>query len=449
MSKAISILDYLHFDNPTAMQKSALLAMVDFVKEDNKDDFFILCGAAGTGKTSVTSALIGYLNNGGIHYKIAAPTGRAARILGRKTNTQNSTIHSMIYNADANPETGVVKFTLKDAEDEDYCVFIVDEASMINAMTNTREDSLFVAADSLLNDLVKYVKSGNGRNKLLLLGDRNQLPPVHEKDSYALMPDFLNQKYGWQGSFHLLTEVKRQEDGSYILKNATNICRAIENGSKNCNIEAPFFAFQFAVNKYVEDYRNMSSDSCISIGCTHNSNQYFNDMVRKRLYGDKAPIIVAGDLMLVTQKWSRNGQALYNGDHVTVEEILLDQLDVVAGLSFVPVKIKSKDLAGKEHTIEDYLLLDSIFSPSGSLPSDRERAIRHERYSKNKVYRESGKPEDDKYIGAIRLAYGHSITCNKAQGGEWEKVYMNCYTIPSLKYSYTAVTRAKTTLIKY
>jgi len=263
------------------------------------------------------------------------------------------------------------------------------------------------------------------------------------------MPDFLTTKYGWNGNFHLLTEVKRQEDGSYILKNATNISNAIGKGLTQYNVEAPYYAFQYAVNKYVEDYKNLPADSCISIGCTHNSNQYFNDMVRTRLYGDKPPLIIAGDLMLVTQKWSRNGQELFNGDHVVVEEILLNQIDTIAGLSFAPIKLKSKDLSGKEHIIEDYLLLDSIQFPSGSLSQDRERAIRHERYAKNKVYRESGNPEDDKYIGAIRLAYGHSITCNKAQGGEWDKVYMNCYFIPNLKYSYTAVTRAKNTLIKY
>ncbi|HXU25691.1 MAG TPA: AAA family ATPase, partial [Bacteroidia bacterium] len=327
MSAGISILDYLHFDNPTIEQKNALIAMSDFVKEDNKDDFLILCGAAGTGKTSITSALIGYLNQSATQYRIAAPTGRAARILGRKTNAQNSTIHSMIYNADANPETGIVKFILKHAESEDFCVFIVDEASMINAVTSTQENSLFIASDSLLNDLVKYIKSGNKRNKLLLLGDRNQLPPVNEKDSYALMPDFLTTKYGWNGNFHLLTEVKRQEDGSYILKNATNISNAIGKGLTQYNVEAPYYAFQYAVNKYVEDYKNLPADSCISIGCTHNSNQYFNDMVRTRLYGDKPPLIIAGDLMLVTQKWSRNGQELFNGDHVVVEEILLNQID--------------------------------------------------------------------------------------------------------------------------
>ena len=103
-----SILSYLHFDNPTTEQHAALLAMEAFVAEDNSDDFLVLSGTAGTGKTSITSALIGYLNGQRTNYHIAAPTGRAARILGRKTNTPNSTIHSLIYLAKPDPQTGVV-----------------------------------------------------------------------------------------------------------------------------------------------------------------------------------------------------------------------------------------------------------------------------------------------------------------------------------------------------
>ena len=120
MKNSISILDYLQFDCPTQEQKSALLSMSDFISHSIKDDFLILCGAAGTGKTSITTALIGYLNKSAVYYKIAAPTGRAARILGRKSKTTNSTIHSMIYNTQANPETGEVHFVLKQNDVFDY-----------------------------------------------------------------------------------------------------------------------------------------------------------------------------------------------------------------------------------------------------------------------------------------------------------------------------------------
>jgi exodeoxyribonuclease-5 len=229
MSIQNNILDFLHFDCPTIEQRNALLAMQTFVQNENIDDILILCGAAGTGKSSITTALIGYLNEQDIKYKIAAPTGRAARLLGRKSNTFACTIHSMIYKVTSNTESGEIIFTTKIMDDADLHVFVIDEASMINAEIANNDQSLFKTDNSLLKDLLAYVKSGNKNNKIVFLGDRNQLPPVNEKESLALVPAYLMENYKMKCSLHLLTEVKRQEDGSYILKEATKIREAIDN----------------------------------------------------------------------------------------------------------------------------------------------------------------------------------------------------------------------------
>lgn len=126
-----TIFKYLHFSHPTKEQSTVLRAMEDFVTPENQYDFLVLCGAAGTGKTSITAALIGFLNDLGKPYKISAPTGRAARILGRKAKTTTSTIHSMIYTPKADNETGKVTFKLKLGHNTNPTVYIIDEASMI------------------------------------------------------------------------------------------------------------------------------------------------------------------------------------------------------------------------------------------------------------------------------------------------------------------------------
>ena len=165
-----SIFTYLHFSNPTEEQKIALQSMESFVQKENQDDFMILCGAAGTGKTSITSALIGYLNESNSPYKIAAPTGRAARILGKKAKTCTSTIHSMIYLVTSNKETGAVSLNLKNTTDSTPVIYIVDEASMIPKNANT-EDELFHTERGLMFDLIHYVKRANVNNKIIFLGD--------------------------------------------------------------------------------------------------------------------------------------------------------------------------------------------------------------------------------------------------------------------------------------
>ena len=237
MQYKISILDYLQFDCPTLEQKMALLAMSKFVNFDNEDDFLILSGAARTGKTSITTALIGYLNSSSISYNIAAPTGRAARILGRKSKTLNSTIHSLIYNTKPNPKTGEIIFTLKENNVKDYTVYIIDEASMISSKIINDRTSLFKCNSSLLNDLISFVKKGNPLNKIVFLGDRNQLPPINELESMALCEEYLTNKFSLKGSSHLLTEVKRQEDGSYILKYANKIRIGIDNKLKSVALQ--------------------------------------------------------------------------------------------------------------------------------------------------------------------------------------------------------------------
>lgn len=449
METAITILDHLQFDCPTAQQRVALLAMSDFVGDTNKDDFYILCGAAGTGKTSITTALIGYLNAKAIHYKIAAPTGRAARILGRKSKTVNSTIHSLIYNVQTNSDTGEIKFVLKENTIKDRTIFIIDEASMIASNQQSEEGSLFKSDNSLLKDLIDFVKNGNPLNKIIFLGDKNQLPPVNEIESKALSNEYLQTKFNIQGKSYLLTEVKRQEDGSLILKNATNIRLGIESNIEKVNlIGVEKKSVSQASTEYVREYLSNGTDNVISIGATHKMNKMFNSVVREKIYGLSAKVIEVNDLLLITTTWKRNDYQLYSGDHVVVSEVNHNAIEMVAGLHFIPVKLVSKSLQGAEEIIEDYILLESIIHPEG-LQLEQENRLRHERFSKNKVYRESLNPSDDRYVGAIRASYGHSITCNKAQGGEWDKVFINSYFMPTLKYQYTAVTRAKTSLVLY
>lgn len=450
MTHAITIFDHLHFSTPTQEQRDALQGMADFTKKENGDDFFILCGAAGTGKTSVVSALIGYLNALDIRYEIAAPTGRAARILGRKSKTLSSTIHSMIYNSVVNKRTGAVSWKLKQNLNNKETIYIIDEASMIPSMPDKSEQSLFKGDNSVLHDLVAFVKNGNIRNKVLFLGDRYQLAPISETESQALNAGFLEKTFGWKGHTCLLTEVKRQEDGTNVMKNAVKTRKAMEKGEDKATLDGYRFANVWrAAEDYVKGFTLQGSEHAICIGATHGMNRVFNATVRDKIFGKGAWMLEPGDLMMVTTNWTRNSQRLYNGDHVTIKEVFPEKIEEVAGLHFMPIKVLSKTLEGKEEEIDDYLLVESVMAPNGQLGFEAENRLRAERFSKNRAFSEYGSPEQDRYVGAIRLNYGYAITCHKAQGGEWEKVYFNTFYIPCLRNQYTAVTRAKTNLLLY
>lgn len=445
MENKKNILDYLHFHLPTVEQKLALVALAQFVDMANKEDFFILSGAAGTGKTSITSALVGYLNKD-TQYRIIAPTGRAARILGKKTKCVSSTIHSMIYTPESNKETGTINWKLKPNFNDEYTVYIIDESSMIASSANNNE--MFQTSDSLLNHLVKYIKSGNPNNKMVFLGDKNQLPPYAENDSLALDPNYMRKQYSFTGSFHYLTEVKRVEDGSYILKNATILRKSIDDNEATVpKLEANRFANTWnAAKDFAANYDPTNLDKLVAIGRSHKSNKIFNEEVRKKVFGSSVAYLIKDDLLIIQQNWKRNDQVLFNGDHVIVEEIDLSLVEDVCDLKFVPIKLKSVSLDGTFQIIDDYILLDTLLSENGQIPFEKEKKLRAERFRKNKVYSSSGDSDDDRYVGAIRLGYGYSITCQKSQGGEWDKIYVNTFGINDKRWLYTAITRAKNDL---
>lgn len=446
--KINSIFDFLHFSNPTEEQKSVLQSLQTFVENDNQFDFFILRGQAGTGKTSITSALVGYLNEIGIGYKIAAPTGRAARILNRKTKSITSTIHSLIFNPKNNQDTGTIEWRLKNSYNLTPIIFIIDESSMI-PVNSDNESKLFISNEGLLVNLITYIKKGNVNNKVIFLGDVYQLPPIGEESPLALDKEFLEKRFNLKGLIFSLNEVKRQEDGSYILENATDIRKAIDkdqkthpiNGNKNDSIYS-------ARDKYVNNIKSNGLEDSIVISVSNKANKLFNDLARERIFGFSKKILEKGDLLMVVQNWNRNGVSLYNGDHVELLEVDWNIQEKIGNLHYVPIKLKLL-FSEKEVIIEDYLNLESIISLGGQVNQLDEKEVRKERYIKNKIFRDSNLPSDDRYVGALKLTYGHAITCNKAQGGEWRKVFINTMGIPNLKWQYTAVTRAISDIEKF
>ncbi len=435
------ILDFLNFHQPTIEQEKVLSELEVFVKSENLYDFIVLTGAAGTGKTSIVSALVGYLNHIGKKYIISAPTGRAARIISRKSSSVATTIHSLIYNTEETQDHKMI-FKLKSGYNHFPAIYIIDEASMI-AQKADKNDGLFLVERGLIYDLITYIKEANVNNKIIFIGDRYQLPPIGETESVALNRQFLETNFNLKGKEFHLTEVKRQADGSYILQNATDIRKAMDEkqtkheilGKKSKNIYE-------ASKNYVDEFKQKGNEFAIAIGVSNKANSFFNDLVREKIFGKARKMLEPGDLLMVVKNWTRNQVNLYNGDHVELMDVDWNIQEVVAGLHFVPIKIK---LLFTENNleVEDYVMLEPIITPGGRIAPELEITLRAERFRKNKVYANSKNPSDDKYVGALHLVYGHAITCNKAQGGEWEKVFINTLGVPNLKWQYTAVTRAK------
>ena len=172
------ILENFGFE-PTSEQSEAIRMMGEFLVSRRDMELFLLCGYAGTGKTTLVGALVKTLIELNQPVVLMAPTGRAAKVFSAYANQPAFTIHKRIYRQKS--ITDETSFSLN-VNLSKHTLFIVDEASMI---ANEGLSSTTFGTGRLLDDLIQYVYSGEGC-RLMLMGDTAQLPPVGEQESPAL-----------------------------------------------------------------------------------------------------------------------------------------------------------------------------------------------------------------------------------------------------------------------
>ena len=202
---------------PTLEQNHALITFAEFITDSDDRAVMILRGSAGTGKTSLSGAIVRTMRGLKQHVVLLAPTGRAAKVFYVNSGTPASTIHRRIYRQKSMEGA----FSLAPNMMADT-LFMVDEASMV---ANEGLPGAVFGTGCLLDDLVQFVYSG--RNcRLMLIGDKAQLPPVGEEESPALCSDFI-EGFGLKVYDCDLKEVLRQSQESGILYNATVIRQMI------------------------------------------------------------------------------------------------------------------------------------------------------------------------------------------------------------------------------
>lgn len=438
-----TIFDLLPF-SPTTEQAQFLYEVEEFVNSD--EDFFILRGSAGTGKTSVARAVVDYLGSLQIPCKLLAPTTRAARIIGRKTEREARTIHSRIYHIEP-MDDGRVKTSLKSADDELPTLYIVDEASMVSDRFG--DDDLFVAADGLLTNLVRYIKSGHRRSKVLFIGDVYQLPPVGYGAGElppALSDRMLRERFGLRGRVVELTDVKRQAEGSAILRSATSLRDAMRLGTSWHIESGRFWGLQGAVNRYLQHFDPRRSDAVTYIGQFHKDITRFNQAVRQQ--AGHTDTLSIGDTVLFDKAFAGKEFAVSSGDFGKVVA-LVSGPERFAGLHFQEVQVEVADERGQPQRVSGKVCLEFLQAERPGLPDEARKTLYSEVMRTDAAFREHKRPRDNQYLGSMWLRYGYGITCYKAQGSEFDTVLLNTWHPhgPNLNYLYTGVTRAREQLI--
>lgn len=439
---------------PTEEQRLAMEVFVDFLLSGKGREVMLLRGSAGTGKTTLGSAMVRSMVRMAQRVVLLAPTGRSAKVFSLNSGLSASTIHRQIY---LQKEVGALyaQFSIAPNKHSDT-LFFVDEASMISAGNGENR--------SVLDDLIEYVYSG--RNcRLVLIGDAAQLPPVGEEQSPALQTEVL-QGYGLTVFSATLNEVLRQSEESGILFNATVIRRIIDFGAPT---ELPKIRLKgFAdiccvpgeelIEQLSSSYSEVGMDETMVITRSNKRANLFNQGIRNTILGREEELTRGDWLMIVKNKYLQStatgddleGETfIANGDRAVVQRVR--NIHQMHGFRFADVLLEFPDYDNLE--LQTTVILESLTSEAPQLTAEQTEALYNsilEDYADITSKREKHKAiRNDMYFNAMQVKYAYAVTCHKAQGGQWAHIYldqgymaMDMLTTDYIHWLYTAFTRA-------
>ncbi|MCZ2580360.1 ATP-dependent DNA helicase [Bacteroides fragilis] len=444
---------------PTFEQEIAVKSLSEFLLSTANDTVFVLRGYAGTGKTSLVGALVKAMDKLQQKSVLLAPTGRAAKVFSAYAGHPAFTIHKKIYRQQSFSNE-VSNFSINDNLTT-HTLYIVDEASMIS---NEGLSGSMFGTGRLLYDLVEFVYSGVGC-RLLLMGDTAQLPPVGEEQSPALATEAL-KGYGLNVIEVDLTQVVRQVQSSGILWNATQIRQLIAEDECFSLPKIKVSGFpdiqvvrgDELIDTLTGCYEKDGMDETIVVCRSNKRANIYNKGIRAQiLYREDE--LNTGDLLMVAKNnyfWTEKYKEMdfiANGEIAVVRRVRRTR--ELYGFRFAEVLLAFPDQ--NDFELEANLLLDTLHSDAPALPKTENDRLFYsvlEDYVDITVKRERMKKmKADPHYNALQVKYAYAVTCHKAQGGQWQNVFLDQgymsdeYLTPDyFRWLYTAFTRASKTL---
>ena len=454
---------------PTQEQANALDVFARFLTDRNPQVVMILRGSAGTGKTSLSGAIVRTLQSIRQKAMLLAPTGRAAKVFSLNSGTPAYTIHRRIYREKS--FSGVDgQFNLNDNLFTDT-LFMVDEASMV---ANMGLGGMSFGSGCLLDDLVHFVYQGRN-DRLMLIGDKAQLPPVGEEESLALNAAML-QGYGLTVYECDLNEVLRQSEQSGILYNATMIRQMITHDDITQLPKIRFTGFSDIkpmpgaelIEALADSYHHVGLDDTIVVTRSNKRANIFNQGIRNMVL-DREEELSQGDILMIVKNnyyWmeeerkkmkEKDNQVpsndipafLANGDRAKVLKVRR-RIDLY-GFRFATLLLQFPDYGNYE--LEATVLLDTLTSEAPALTHEQQEQLFHqieEDYQDVPLKADRMKAiRQDQFYNALQVKFAYAVTCHKAQGGQWAHVYVDqgymtddMLTPDYIHWLYTAFTRA-------
>ena len=468
---------------PTADQQYAIETFCRFLFSREDRPVMVLSGSAGTGKTALSAAFVRTLVS--LHQRVVllAPTGRAAKVLTLNAGIPAFTIHRRIYRQKT--FTGeMTGFSLNFNRQRDT-LFLVDEASMVSNDSFQQGGVSAFGSGCLLDDLMQFVFSAPNC-RLLIVGDKAQLPPVGEEESPALMTDFLQNRYLLDMHSANLDTVLRQAAESGILFNADMIRRMITHDELTQLPKIHFKGFadicvvpgDELIEQLAGSYSQVGMDEVTVVTRSNKRANIYNNGIRRMVLGCEDELTPGDMLMMVRNNyyWIAAEKAAAKTDapsapmppNETAEDSGLSEMAFIAngdravvrrvrnmqelyGLRFADLLLEFPDYNNYE--LHATVVLDSLLSESPSLTREQSEKLFEgvlADYSDIQLKADRMKHvRNDKYYNALQVKFAYAATCHKAQGGQWAHVYVDqgymtddMLTPDYIHWLYTAFTRA-------
>jgi len=465
--------------------QAELVKQLECFLASNTESVFLLKGYAGTGKTFITKGLTEYFRAIGRNYVLAAPTGKASKVIATKTQSPAYTLHKTIYSFDDMAEyldedtegTETFKFYANLAVNtlSVDTVYIVDEASMVADIYQEAEFFRF-GSGYLLADLFEFVNLDHNdhRKKVIFIGDDAQLPPVGMSFSPALDAGYLLRHHRARCSEYELSEVVRQKAQSGILANAQPLRLSLQGKVFNrltmdlAYPDVERVEHQALLQRYLDSCGGKINGESIVIAHSNADVGDYNRLIRGHFFPGCGQVM-PGDKVMAVSNSNAYGFFISNGDFGLIREVLggVEERtvklkrrnpesavveEILVPLRFRDVVAGFRDLDGSPRFFRAKIMEDLLYSKEPTLSSDENKALyldfcmRHKHLPRGtKAFKDTLMV--DPYFNALRLKFGYAITCHKAQGSEWNHVFVKCkshqsqLTADYFRWLYTAITR--------
>jgi exodeoxyribonuclease-5 len=437
----------------TTEQRASTEVLGGFLTSRERNAVMLLKGYAGTGKTSMLSALVRVMTESGGKVVLMAPTGRAAKVFAEYSGQEAFTVHRKLYRPQNTPEASGLYTLIANAHHD--TLFIADEASMLS---NDTSGGSFFGSGQLLDDLIRYVYSGDNC-RLILSGDPAQLPPVSHTESPALNAEQL-RRYNLVVTEVELTQVVRQEETSGILYNATLIRNALSAGTTALYPvivtagypDVKLIGGDELIEELSSAYARDGIDETMVICRSNKSANIYNNGIRNRVLFREEELS-SGDRLMVCKNNYALGKThkelgfVANGEIINV--VRVRRHEDMYGFRFCNARMRFE---GLDDEPEVKLLLDVLQCETPALPkdlSDKLYAAVAEEYDTEPKTTRMKSLREDPYLNALQVKYAYAVTCHKAQGGQWRNVFLDIgyvtdemLGIDFYRWLYTAFTRA-------